>query len=391
MKILFLAPQPFYCERGTPMRARNILRAHSDAGHEVDVLCYPFGEDFELPGLRIFRSPGLPGLRSVKVGPSLAKFPLDGLMWQRAGSMCRAKRYDVIQAVEESAFFARGLARRHRAHFVYDMDSLISDHLRYSGFIRGGPLWHLAARLERDAIRAASLAVTVGPTLSAEVRRVSPATPVLQLEDAPSQETFAPDPAAAGRLRAEYGLGSAPVVLYTGNFASYQGVELLVRATGPVAKARPDVRFVFVGGRPEELPAMRDRARQAGAAEACVFTGTRPSSEISEFLSLATVLASPRAHGTNPPMKIYPYMQSGRPLVATRIETHLQVLDDTCAILVDPTPDALAAGILRALADPAAAAALAAAAARRLEERYSLRRFKEKVQTAFRALKPAAG
>lgn len=388
MRILFLAPQPFFCERGTPLRARNILRAHSEAGYEVDVLCYPFGADLELPGVRLLRSPRVPGIRSVPVGPSLAKFPLDGLMFLRARSLCRRGRYDVIQAVEEAAFFAAGLARRSGAHLVYDMDSYISDHLRFSGFIRGGPLLRLAERLERNAMRTASLVITVGPTLSDEVRRVAPGTTVLQLEDAPAQDRFAADEDGARRLREKFGLGNAPAVVYTGNFASYQGVDLLVEAAGRVAAKRPDIRFVFAGGRPEDIAAMRARAHAAGAAEVCVFAGTRPAAEIPAFLTLASVLASPRTRGTNPPMKIYPYMQSGRPLVATRVPTHLQVLDDRCAILAAPESGEFAAGLLRAFDDSAGSVALAAAAAQRIEDHYSLPRFKEKVQTAFRRLEP---
>lgn len=388
MRILFLAPQPFFCERGTPLRARNILRAHSEAGYEVDVLCYPFGANLDLPGVRMFRSPRVPGIRSVPVGPSLAKFPLDALMFLRARALCRRRRYDVIQAVEEAAFFAVGLARRCGARLVYDMDSYISDHLRFSGFIRGGPLLRLAERLEKTAMRAASLVVTVGPTLSDEVRRVAPDTTILQLEDAPAQDRFEADEDGARRLREEFGLGDAPAVVYTGNFASYQGVDLLVQAAGRVAAKRPDIRFVFAGGRPEDIADMRVRALAADAAAVCVFAGTRPAAEIPAFLTLASVLASPRTRGTNPPMKIYPYMQSGRPLVATRVPTHLQVLDDRCAILTAPEPDALAAGVLRAFDDSAGSAILAAAAARRVEEQYTLPIFKEKVRAAFRRLEP---
>jgi glycosyltransferase involved in cell wall biosynthesis len=62
------------------------------------------------------------------------------------------------------------------------------------------------------------------------------------------------------------------------------------------------------------------------------------------------VLVSPRCRGENTPFKIYTYLASGRPLVATRIPTHTQLLDDTLAWLVEPTPEGLAFGIREALA-----------------------------------------
>ena len=65
----------------------------------------------------------------------------------------------------------------------------------------------------------------------------------------------------------------------------------------------------------------------------------------------ADVLVSPRSTGTNTPLKIYQYLRSGRPIVATRLLTHTQVLNDDVAILTTATPEGFAAGILTALTD----------------------------------------
>jgi glycosyltransferase involved in cell wall biosynthesis len=52
------------------------------------------------------------------------------------------------------------------------------------------------------------------------------------------------------------------------------------------------------------------------------------------------------------PLKLYAYLQSGKPILATRIEAHTQLLTDDRALLVDPTPDGVAAGLGRLVADP---------------------------------------
>ena len=36
MKILMIAPQPFYSERGTPMNVRLLCKVLGEAGHKVD-------------------------------------------------------------------------------------------------------------------------------------------------------------------------------------------------------------------------------------------------------------------------------------------------------------------------------------------------------------------
>jgi glycosyltransferase involved in cell wall biosynthesis len=386
MKILFLAPQPFFRVRGTPINVRNVVTALGEAGHEVDLLCYPWGEDVSIPGVRIFRVLRVPGVAEVGLGPSAGKLPLDFFMFWKAWGLCRKNRYDVIHAVEESAFFAVWLKKMFRCKLIYDMDSSISDQLRYSGSLLYRPIIPLAELLERTAMRNSEFVLTVCRSLSQEVEAASPGTRIVQIEDAPLQPSFDEDFKGARRLRQEMNLGDAPVAMYTGNFENYQGVELLLRAMSIVRRARTDVHGVLVGGEPEQIARMKEIARSLDLLTGCAFTGKRPMEEMPAFMSMASVLVSPRIRGTNTALKIYTYMQSGKPIVATKLATHTQVLDDECAILVQPQPDDLAAGILRAIKEPLLADALGREAKARVAARYSLASFKSKVRTAYQEL-----
>jgi glycosyltransferase involved in cell wall biosynthesis len=68
-------------------------------------------------------------------------------------------------------------------------------------------------------------------------------------------------------------------------------------------------------------------------------------------------------------MKVYSYLDSGRPLIATRLPTHTQVLGDDVAMLVEPEPEDMARGLRQLLADPALRDRLAAAARRQVQAR----------------------
>jgi glycosyltransferase involved in cell wall biosynthesis len=105
--------------------------------------------------------------------------------------------------------------------------------------------------------------------------------------------------------------------------------------------------------------------------------------ELPLFLALADVLASPRRRGVNTPFKVYTYLASGRPLVATRIPSHTQVLDDGNAWLVEPTAEGLAAGVRAALVDGPEAARRAARGRALVEREYSPARYAEKVRAAY--------
>jgi len=117
---------------------------------------------------------------------------------------------------------------------------------------------------------------------------------------------------------------------------------------------------------------------------ASFFSGTRPPSELPAFLALADVLVSPRVKGENTPFKIYSYLASGRPIVATRIPTHTQLLDDSLAFLVEPTSEALAAGLRQALEQKDDARGRADRGLALVEREYSVERYREKIARAYK-------
>jgi glycosyltransferase involved in cell wall biosynthesis len=139
-----------------------------------------------------------------------------------------------------------------------------------------------------------------------------------------------------------------------------------------------------MGGEAAEIETLKTRAGAAGAR--CLFAGKRPPSELPAFLAAASVLVSPRCRGANTPFKIYTYLASGKPLVATRIPTHTQLLDDSLAFLVEPTPEGLAAGIRQTLQDPAEAAERATRGRELIERDYSAARYLEKVRGVYESL-----
>lgn len=383
MRILLLAPQPFFEVRGTPLAVLALARALTELGHGVDLLTFPQGEDVSVPGLRHLRSLPLPVGR-VRAGASLAKLLLDVPFMARAAWRMAVGRYDVVHAVEEAAHLAAPLAALLRLPLVTDVDSSVSDQLVESGFARRGPLLWLARALERRALRQSAAVITVCTSLTDLVRERAPDARVFQIEDPPLVDGAPAEAAQVDALRAQLGLDARKVVLYSGNFEPYQGVPLLVEAAARV----PEAQFVFMGGEPAQVAEEQRRAAALGCDGRCLFAGKHPPAELGAFLALADLVVSPRCRGVNTPFKIYTYLAAGRPLVATRIPTHTQLLDDTLAFLVDPTAEALAEGIRAALSDPAEAGRRAQRGRALVEREYSRTRYAEKVRAAYAALLP---
>ena len=174
-------------------------------------------------------------------------------------------------------------------------------------------------------------------------------------------------------------LAGKQLVVYAGTLESYQGIDRLIRGFRHVVAAIPDAALLIVGGVPAQVDEYRQLADRCGVGMACHFTGRVPQAQAKHYAAHATVQISSRVSGTNTPLKVYEQLSRGIPIVATNIYSHTQVLNDSVAFLVEPIPEDIAQGILRALQCPEEAQQKAHNAQELYEKRYSRRVYKEKV------------
>jgi glycosyltransferase involved in cell wall biosynthesis len=389
MHILMIAPEPFFEPRGTPFSEYHRIRALLELGHTVDLVTYPFGEDVSLPGLRVFRCLRPPFVRRVRIGPSAAKVPLDLALTASALRRALATRYDAVHSHEEGAAIGIVIAALLGVPHLYDMHSSLPQQLSNFGYTRSRMLRWIFRRFERHAVRRSRVVIVICPALQRLVHEIAPGADPVLIENAPGAGELTAAAAGAG-IRRELGLAAdTPLVVYTGTFEAYQGLDLLFDAMALVVEQRSDARLLLAGGTPEQIVAARSRVNACGLGGHVVFAGERPAGEIPAFLDAADVLVSPRSRGTNTPLKIYQYLRAGRAIVATRLLTHTQVLDDGVAILTEPTPEAFAGGVLRALNDPAAAAQIGQRAAALAATKYSYDAYLARTRAAIARLGPA--
>jgi glycosyltransferase involved in cell wall biosynthesis len=389
MRILLLAPHPFFQDRGTPLAEKSLLEFLSGEGHDVDVLTYHEGEDVVFPRCRIYRIPRIPGVRNLRPGFSLKKVVCDAVMFWSAARLMRRERYHLVHAVEESVVIAGLLGKIFKIPYIYDMDSSLAEQL-VETFPVASPMAPLLRSVERRAVRGSRGVIAVCRAVEDVARGHAPDVFVARIEDCTLlSDDRAEDPPSLP--------AGGPTIMYVGNLERYQGIDLLLEAFARVVPRVPDVRLVVVGGSPEAIAAYAARAAALKIGDRVHWAGPQSVRSLGAYLRQADVLVSPRLQGQNTPMKIYSYLDSGRPVVATRIPTHTQVLDDEIAQLVEPSPEGMAEGIVALLRDPSRRAAIAARAKARVEALYTpaaaqrkLRAFYHRVQAAIGAGEPAA-
>jgi glycosyltransferase involved in cell wall biosynthesis len=365
MRILLLAPHPFFQNRGTPLAEKAVLEFLADQGHWIDVLTFHEGDPVDVPNCRIHRIPALPGVRRVRPGFSLKKLFSDVVMLGAALRLMRTTRYDLIHAAEEGVYMAALLKRVFGVPYVYDMDSSLADQLteRYASL-------QIARRLlkacEGAAVRRSLGVLAVCRALGDLALSHAPGHLVACVEDTTLLAVDDAGPAPLAILPP-----GGPIVMYVGNLEPYQGVGLLLAGFARAVEEVADLRLAVIGGTPEHIAHYQETARRLGVAGRVHFLGPRPVAQLRGYLQQADVLVSPRLRGYNTPMKLYSYLDSGRPVVATRLPTHTQVVDDEVVRLVDPEPDALAAGIVELIRKPERARELACRAKARVQERHT--------------------
>jgi glycosyltransferase involved in cell wall biosynthesis len=245
--------------------------------------------------------------------------------------------------------------------------------------------------MERFVIRRSAVVIVICPHLEGVVRQVDESARAVLIENAPGGEHGSGTGSAAD-IRNELGIGATtPLIVYTGTFEAYQGLDLLFSAARLVIDDVPDARVVLVGGQPDQIDRARAQARAAGVETQCLFLGQRPAADIPQFLEAADVLVSPRSTGWNTPLKIYQYLRAGKPIVATRLLTHTQVLDDSVAVLTPADPDGFAAGILAVLRDRERARAIGHRARELADTKYTYEAYLDRTRVACASLaRPSA-
>src|SRR6185295_2651524 len=268
--------EPFFEPRGTPFSEYHRIRALLDLGHTVDLVTYPFGKDVTMPGLKIVRAARPPFVTRVKIGPSAAKLFLDLTLTVAALSQARRARYDAVHSHEEGAAIGVLIAGMLGVPHLYDMHSSLPQQLENFAFSHSPALRWMFEKLERTAIKRSRVTIVICPHLQETARKAVLGAHTILIENAPGSGDT-PVEGSGRAVRQSLGIEPlTPIVLYTGTFEPYQGLDLLFASARLVHQEQPRVRFVLAGGKPDQVEKARAQAAAIGAGDV-VFTGELPS------------------------------------------------------------------------------------------------------------------
>ncbi len=379
MKILMIAPEPFFEPRGTPFSEYFRIKAICQLGHQVDLVTYPIGEDKEIQGLEILRTVKPPFITSVKTGPSVAKMILDFfLFFKGLGRILRKRRsYDLIHSHEEANIMGAFYSKISGVPHLYDMHSSLVQQMNNFQFTKSKIITGFFKLIERIALRNSTSSIVICRSLYDYAGGITDKEKLTIIENFIDETPDQLDEKKLEQIKEEIGSGQKKIVMYTGTLETYQGIPLMLDT---MKQLDDHFRLVLIGGKEQQVEDLMKQVREQDLEDKVLLLGQKPPQDIPYYLKASDVLVSPRILGTNIPLKIYSYLKSGIPVVATNLYTHTQSLTPDISILVDPEPGAYAAGIREAVA--AKGEAVVRRAKEFCRENYSHERYLQLVSTA---------
>ena len=371
MKILMVAPTPFFADRGCHVRILGEAQGLQALGHEVVVCTYPLGRDVK--GVRVVRTWPVPWYHKLSAGPSWHKYYIDLMLLGLVRRWIRTWQPDVVHAHLHEGGCVAALALGKRAiPLVLDYQGSLTEEAVAHDFTRPGTL-HYAwlERTERWISHHAEAVITStrGAVHDITERFRLPSNRVHVVADGVDVERFRP-----GRdghsVRQRYGIPDGePVMIYTGLLTAYQGVDLLLEALSELKRRRVEMHTLIVGY--PNVERYRTMAQRLGLEDRITFTGRVPFEAVPELLAASDIGVSAKLPGSEGNLKLYTYLAAGLVSVAFDTPDNRQAIGEAGMLVKDIEAGAFAEGIVGLLAQRAKWQALGALARQRAADRYS--------------------
>jgi len=355
-KICMIAPFPFFEDRGAPIRVNGEAKGLANLGHEIDVVCYHLGRD--VPEVnRIHRIHHIPWYNTTAAGPSYHKVYLDLMVLSKTLHVIKSCDVDVVHAhLHEGAAIAQMLKTilKLKKPVIFDAQGSLTGEMASHGFIEPTSLQFRFWRWLESKICEDSRFILASSHHLLHMLREEfgiPEEKIALLLDGVDIELFNPKRFDRDRIRNEYGLTNNDVIIYTGLFSRYQGLNFLIEDVVPrVVKANKNAKFVLIGYPVNEY---RKLAKNAGVQKHILFMGKQKYDEVPKFLAAADIAVTPkRMEMGEANLKVLTYMAMGLPTIAFNYEYNTQLLQDIGLTTEPGDVDGFTDAILNLLCNP---------------------------------------
>lgn len=368
MKIVYLAPFAFSPKATVSARMLPMATALVRHGHEVTIVLPPY--DNPADSGKVWQHEGV-RLENMPLNPSPSQLPLARAAWdagqylwlaQQLAQRVRQLHPDalhVFKPVGPGALALWLLTRAPRP--MPHTPRLIVDNDDWEG--AGGwldinpypaPQKAVMAWQERSTLLHAQVITVASQVLQQrshallrkfELTSYAPVIPIHILPNGPDEslrQQVTQAEARRSELRAQFGWGCAPVLIYAGTVPLGHDMDIAVEAVRANAVQYPELRWVIIATG-DGLPALRQSIARAGLNPLVAWHGFMPHRELVNYLVAADIALYPyRDNNINRAKcsgKVIDYMAAAKPMVVSDVGMNRVYLIDGKSGLLTPPGD----------------------------------------------------
>jgi glycosyltransferase involved in cell wall biosynthesis len=393
LRIIYLCADPgipVLGFKGASTHVRSLVRALTEVGHTVTVVCTTRGEGNQLATELVEVAPDAEARRLGQFGDlafarsglkdspgsELKRLLHNGPLGEEVMSLCHTLQPDALY--ERYALLCNAGARvAHTCNLPHIIElnaPLIEERQRYWGLA----LPDVARTIEREVFSGADAILAVSaPVHDYAIAGGAAAQRVSVLPNAVDPLLFAGGNEVATAVRARHDLGAAVVIGFVGSLKPWHGVDLLLEAFADLSDKQ--LRLLIVGDGPQ-AETLRLRAAASDLAGTVIFTGQVPHAQIGAYLAAMDIAVAPyRASGPDQgsfyfsPLKVFEYMAAGLPVVAPHLGQIVEVVKHGQHGFLYPPDEtrALTAHLLQLIRNPAQRTQMGRAGATLVGQQYT--------------------
>lgn len=354
MRILHILNHSLPVQDGYAFRTAAILREQARLGWETLQVTsdrHPSGPSEEqVADLHFFRTVARSGWLARQ--PVTEQLATVASLKARVEQVARAARPDLLHAHSPclTGLAALQVGRRLGIPVVYEMRSSWEDAAVTEGATTSGSLrFRLSRALETFVLRRADAVTTICEGLKSEIcTRGVPPERVTIVPNAVDTELFGKVHPGCGAIRQRYAPGGERLIGFIGSFYNWEGLDLLVSVAAILRQRRSDFRVLLVGGGTED-ERLRRQVAALGLEGVVVFSGRVPHSEVGAWYGAMDLLVYPRPATSLTdmvtPLKPLEAMAAGRPVLASDVAGHRELIRHDFNGLLFPAGDAAALAV----------------------------------------------
>lgn len=328
MKVLMIAPTPFFSDRGAHVQIYEEIRALSKLDVEVHVCTYGLGRNIE--GIRASRIFNFPWYRKVSAGPSLTKIIYIPMLFLHSLVMSYVFKPEIIHAhLPDGAVIARLIKLiRPKLAYVYDVQGSLSEESIQHGFFHRDSLIHKFFRfLEKKTLNWFENITQSNTVMAYSQKLAGENILITNVMDGVDTEIFAPNHSDTSLAKSLGILESEINLIYVGALEEYQGVDLLLKAFSLLNLRHHNLKLIIIGF--PNIPKYRAQAVELNISEKVIFLGKVDYFQLPKYLCLGDIAIAPKISTTEGDGKIYNYLACGLPVVAFEREVAREIAGET--------------------------------------------------------------